>query len=434
MGPLLKRQWIITALALASTCSGASAAAEKGNHDDHSIKVGIDIHAFSTSTPLASWVDGGYSKLRFDDTENNSSGNRISVDYTGRLMPTVWARVVADYIDDAIGGADLTEAYLQWRPVPRGPNQHQLRIGAFYPPFSLENSDRAWNSPYTISFSAINTWLGEEVRPIGLEWTLRRRIGGPTSQHRIAYFASAFYGNDAAATLLFWRGWSLHDRQTRFSDRFSLLPYPAVSGGSIEYIPQRVEPIAELDSTPGVYFGAEWTLGRRARVQIAHYDNRADVNAYSHSQWGWYTNFTTLAAQVSLPGEFGFVTQWMGGKTDWISGALADGSIIAPGSIVRDDFDSSFLMLTRPVRGNGRVSIRYDTFSVTRPGSRFAGESDAGDAQTVAYKFRARGPVSIAFEWLRIRSARDLWSNAYGLPRSQTETQIRLQLSLDLEI
>jgi hypothetical protein len=433
MGPLLNRI-VAAGLAAVGICSALVANAQEGGRDDHSIKLGIDLQAFSTSTPLTSWVDGGYGKLRFDDRSETTGGSRISLDYTGRLLPTLWAKLVADYIDDARGGADVSEAYLQWKPLPHGPNQHQVRFGAFYPPLSLENSDRAWNSPYTISFSAINTWLGEEIRPIGIEWTVRRRVGGPTSQHRVAAFASAFYGNDSAATLLFWRGWSLHDRQTRLGDRFALTPFPYRNGATVEYVAQSVEPIAELDSDPGVYFGAEWTFARRARVQIAHYDNRADINAYRHSQWGWYTEFDTLGAQVSLPADIGLVTQWMGGTTDWIAGALTDGRIVSPARVVRDHFDSSFVMLTRPIRGNGRISVRYDTFDITRPDSSFFGESDAGDAQTVAYKFRARGPLSVAVEWLRIRSARDVWSNAYGLPRSESEQQLRLQLSLDLEL
>jgi hypothetical protein len=107
----------------------------------------------------------------------------------------------------------LSEAFIDWRPIPTSSNQQQVRFGAFYPPFSLENTDLGWSSPFTYSYSAINTWLGEEVRPIGAEWSLRRRLGFAGSPHELRVFASAFYGNDPAGTFLFWRGWSLHDRQ-----------------------------------------------------------------------------------------------------------------------------------------------------------------------------------------------------------------------------
>ena len=107
---------------------------------------------------------------------------------------------------------------MDWRPIPRSANQQQVRFGAFYPPFSLENGAHGWESPFTYSYSAINTWLGEEVRPLGAEWSLRRRLASTRNTQEVRVFASGFYGNDPAATLLFWRGWSLHDRQTRLND------------------------------------------------------------------------------------------------------------------------------------------------------------------------------------------------------------------------
>ncbi len=45
-------------------------------------------------------------------------------------------------------------------------------VGAFYAPISLENRTVGWDSLYSISSSAINTWLGEELRTIGLETSL----------------------------------------------------------------------------------------------------------------------------------------------------------------------------------------------------------------------------------------------------------------------
>ena len=48
-----------------------------------------------------------------------------------------------------------------------------MKAGAFFPTISLENDDIGWTSPYTLSASAINTWIGEELRTIGTEGTLR---------------------------------------------------------------------------------------------------------------------------------------------------------------------------------------------------------------------------------------------------------------------
>jgi len=384
----------------------------------------------ATSSPLEPWTGGGFSKLRFADGDTFSAGNRLFVDYNGRINPAWSVRAVADFVDDASGGADISEAYVQWRPVPDSKNQHQWRFGAFYPALSLENTDTAWMSPYTISFSAINTWLGEEIRPIGAEWSLRRRIGAPNSPHVIRFFASGFYGNDPAATLLFWRGWSLHDRQTRLNDRLSMPPFPAFGSG-VER-PQSVEPIAEIDSRPGYFAGIEWSFARLLRVQLARYDNRAEFDAFRDGQWGWKTHFDHLGLQYELPGGVGLIAQWMSGNTMWIAGARPDGSISGTGPIVSDNFDSSFVLLTRAFRDRHRVSVRFDQFSIDRPESASVPEPEDGDAITLAYRFTGMSRFTVAAEWLQIDSARDLWDRWYGLPHEQRERQFLVRMSYHL--
>ena len=220
MGTLLTRSWPAATLAAVVGCG-----------------VGVAQRATATSStstlpPVTSrprrtcarGPEGGFSKLRY--AEDGFEAFRLFGEYHGRITPTLRARVVVDYVDDASDGLGVTEAAIDWRPIPRSRNQHQLRFGAFYPSFSLENGDRGWQSPFTYSYSAINTWLGEEIRPIGAEWSVRRRFEGFRSNHEVRAFAAGFYGNDPAGTLLFWRGWSLHDRQSRLGDDLEIPPRP----------------------------------------------------------------------------------------------------------------------------------------------------------------------------------------------------------------
>ena len=211
-----------------------------------------------------------------------SSRRECSRNIAAASPNTLSATVIADYQSDASPGLDVTEAYMDWRPIPKSENQQQIRFGAFYPPLSRENADLGWQSPFTYSYSAINTWLGEEVRPIGVEWSLHRRLGFAGSPHELRAFASAFYGNDPAGTLLFWRGWSLHDRQTRLGDTLPMPPSPIFdfTGSVVGHAPQSVQPIDEIDHRPGAYAGVEWSYARRVLVQLARYDNRADPYAY----------------------------------------------------------------------------------------------------------------------------------------------------------
>ena len=58
-----------------------------------------------------------------------------------------------------------------------------VKAGAFFPTISLENDDLGWTSPYTLTPSAINSWIGEELRTIGSE-------GIAALRHRRARHAS----------------------------------------------------------------------------------------------------------------------------------------------------------------------------------------------------------------------------------------------------
>src|SRR5690606_34165211 len=127
------------------------------------------------------------------------------------------------------------------------------------------------------SFSAANSWLGEEIRPVGLEWSFKRRLRAAGAPHEIGGFAGAFYANDPAGTLLFWRGFAVHDRQTRLGDELPLAPAPVfnANGEITGYAEQQLEPFTEIDGKPGFYGGIEWRYARRALLRVGHWDNRA---------------------------------------------------------------------------------------------------------------------------------------------------------------
>jgi hypothetical protein len=402
--------------------------------DRHQWQLQVDAGYVAADTPLGSWTEGGLGKLRYAETNDGFVSSRIFAAYHGRIADKWSATVVGDYLDDASSGVDVSEAFLEWRPIPTSRNQHQVRVGAFYPPLSLENVESGWQSPFTYSYSAINTWLGEEIRPIGAEWSLRRRLGYEGSPHELRTFASAFYGNDPAGTLLFWRGWSLHDRQSRLNDTLPMPPRPVFdySGTVVGHVPQSVEPFEETDHEPGYYGGVEWRYARRVLVQLARYDNRADPYSFAHGQWGWDTAFTHLALQVSLPAQLGLVAQWASGETDWIAGARTDGTMSPFAEYVQDDFDSEFVMLTRLFGGSHRVALRYDRFETYRDEAPPELRSDEGSAWTLSYRYEHSARLQAGIEWLKIESRRDLWSFFYFVPERATETEVRAQLSYRL--
>jgi hypothetical protein len=132
VGPLLTNRRL--APAFTALLAAAAAGAETDRHD---LQLDVSAGYLSSSTDLTAWPEGGVSKLRI--TDDGLTLLRVFADYRGRLTPTLQARVIADYVDDGASGVDLVEAYIDWRPIPGSANQQQVRFGAFYPPFSLEN-------------------------------------------------------------------------------------------------------------------------------------------------------------------------------------------------------------------------------------------------------------------------------------------------------
>ena len=223
-------------------------------------------------------------------------------------------------------------------------------------------------------------------------------------------FAAGFYGNDPAGTLLFWRGWSLHDRQTRLRRR-------ARDSADAVHDERRsgLSPFAETDHRPGVYGGLEWRYARRALVQLARYDNRADPYSFSDGQWGWGTDFNHLAVQVSLPAELGLVVQWMDGATEWLTAALPNGTRLPISEYAHDEFESRFVMLTRRFGADAaaRAALRHVLDRAAGRRAR-AATATSGHAWTLSYRIEPTERFSGGVEWLRIDSQRDLWPMFYA--------------------
>ena len=76
---------------------------------------------------------------------------------------------------------------------------------------SLEHDRRVWGLTDTITPSAINSWIGEEVKVVGAEGTITHDFDGG----RLAATGGVFGYDDTSGTLLSFRGWALHDRLQR---------------------------------------------------------------------------------------------------------------------------------------------------------------------------------------------------------------------------
>jgi hypothetical protein len=418
---------------LLAVSAGSALAQESKVPARYSYVMGTDV-SFVHTSGHPSWVNGSAGKLRYDSTSDGVTISHIFTDYQLRIADTLKARVVANmYNDDIDSGIDLTEAYLEWRPLTLSRNRYRLKVGGFYPRLSFENTGPAWTSPYTISSSAINTWIGEEIRTMGAEFTYSRRLEAFGGGHTFSAYASIFGNNEPAGGLIAWKGWSLHDRQTRFNDVLPLPPLPQIQpDGVLRRQDPFFIPFMKVDGTKGNYVGLEWEKRGHFLVRAMVYDNHADPAALRNGQYAWYTEFNSLGLQASLPGDVGLIAQWMSGETIMgpdlgrFRGPEFDG--VYP---VDNAYESSFVLLTRAFDRH-RLSVRYDDFEITEADLTPLDENaEKGHAWTLAYKFQVNDNFGVVAEWLQIDTVRPAWAyNNLATSRSESQFQLSMQLRI----
>jgi hypothetical protein len=266
----------------------------------------------------ATWLDGGYGKARI-------GGNDGALDLDGGVAEAglIWSPRVtwsldgyvhAQFNEDQGNAIDLVEAFARWKSPPRDGVRFGARAGIFYPPVSLEHVDAGWSTRYTITPSAINSWIGEEVKVAGGEASAWREIGG----HELGLTLGAFGRNDLSGTILSWRGWAMHDVKAGWDTAWRL-PDGARSNLAV-FAPWQApttEPSRELDGRIGFYGRADWRAPEILSVNVEHYDNAGNLGVGEKSQFAWETRFTNLGLTLDVSPETIVVAQAMMGETLW---------------------------------------------------------------------------------------------------------------------
>jgi hypothetical protein len=415
-GSLAKAVLLTLVLAV---CTGALADAP----DRYTLRTGIDVSYIDVSGN-SSWTEGSVGKLRYDNGNEGLTISRAFADYGFQFTDTFKIKAVLEGYDDDLGSTiDFTEAYVEWRPLPRSGNRYRLKLGAFYPQISMENTLPGWSNRYTMNSSAINTWIAEEIRTVGAELSVSRRPAVFGGAHTFSLQGAVFVGNDPAGSLLAWKGWSVHDRQSRFDDELPLPPLPQIQPGMMFAAQDPyVAPFREIDDRAGYYVNGEWQLGQELRIRAMHYDNRADPTILDDGQYAWTTRFEHIGAHLSLPEGWDFLFQWMSGST--VMGPVMNGA-----HVVDTNFDSKYLLASRSFERH-RFSLRYDIFDVTEDDQTPEDDnSEEGHAWTFAYMYDYSDRMSFAAETLNIKSDHYGWAY-FGLIPTLTETQLQLSLRL----
>ncbi|HEV7605994.1 MAG TPA: hypothetical protein VGO61_01555 [Steroidobacteraceae bacterium] len=399
MGILKKRTMALSALV---ACAPMVASAAEWQLE-------LDVRALS-SDGHDSFLQNGQGKLRFDEDHQGIQLGRLRAALNQSLGEVFSAHIEASRWDaDDKNPIDLTEAYVEYRPYPHAGLRTRLRLGAFYPPMSLESRALGWQTPYTITPSAISSWIGEEIRTVGLEGQVDWL--GTRSGHRfdLQLTAAVFGWNDPAGTMLGAHGFAFSDRQTTLFGRV----------GAPQTHPEfaKKELFHEIDGRPGYYLGAQARYLDRAVLNVLHYDNRADPSAQDLAirDFAWLTKFDAAALRLETGSGWTAILQALDGTTT-----------IAPGGFwLNWKFDSQSALLAKRT-GAHMLAVRYDEFDVEFLGSSVEPGSEEGHAWTLAYSYDRGDHWHFALEWLRVESEVPARVTLLGEPPLAVESKLEL--------
>jgi hypothetical protein len=369
----------------------------------------LDMRLQAADAPTA-FIDGGLGILRYGDNRDGVQLGRarlaVSQDLGDLLTLKIDASAWGQHDRNPL---DVTEAYFQFHPYPFGDWRPRLKLGAFYAPISLENRAAGWESPYTLSSSAMDSWVAQELRTIGAEFKLEW-LGTHSGHDFNAGAVVGVYGwNEGAGVALTESGFTITDWQ---GSLFGRVGRPnGVAGAVNEY--------HEFDKRAGTYVGLDVHYLDRITVEGLHYDNHANpaIEDEVTGRYAWHTRFDTAGVRAENADGWTAIVQWMAGET-----------YVAPDEfgLLEWAFVTRYVLISKRT-GAHTLSARYDDFKVDAEQTYPEG-AQAGHALTLAYRFEPNSHWRFTLEWVRARSFEGNRAVLEGEAPFDTQSNVQLAI------
>jgi hypothetical protein len=256
-----------------------------------------------------------------------------------------------------------------------------LLAGVSNPSFSLEHGAPAWTPRYTLTPSALDTWLWEEGRVLGLrgEWW------GTARGCEVNAFAGAGWGPDEQGILLAERGWVLSDWMAGENSTI-VLPSPGAVAHEFD----------ERDGRPALYAGLDlrdpWKVGD---LRLGYYDNLGNQAVAGV----WETRYGIAGIAVQPLRGLDVVFQYLIGET--ATRATSTGATSTGAAASQYTIQALYPLVSYRWR-NHRLTVRYDDFRVVEHGGGPANLQRRGEAVTIAYLFEFWLRHRLALEYLGV--------------------------------
>ncbi|MGH8251982.1 MAG: hypothetical protein ACREVI_15035 [Steroidobacteraceae bacterium] len=332
-----------------------------------------------------SWTDHGPGKTRYGGRSTGTGFERVTrvtlaqlaIEAGATLPSDIRAEIQVNVQPDIAEGHTpwLVEALLrkEWGGHENG---FGLQAGVMNIPFSLEHIGSAWSPEFTLSASALNSWLWEEFSLAGVEaeWWHDTEHG-----LRLGALAGAGFGPDTFGRVLALRGFTMGDGLGGLNGDLAL------PNGT------RTDIFDERDDRPAAY---TWlTLGdvaERATFRIGYLDNLGD-----QSEPGvWHTRIGTAGVTLRPHPRIDVVVQYLDGKA----------RVREPAN--DSDLRAFYAMISHRYKQH-RLSVRYDEFRIDDIDGGNP-TSEEGDGVTAAwfYQWGLRHQVGLEHTWLDSRRPR----------------------------
>jgi hypothetical protein len=370
--------------------------------DDLSITGYLDARAVIAAQPQ-SWLNGGLGKFRYGGKQKFGTEGVLQADWHAADGLNFVSVLRAD--PDTPSVIDALETYARYDGAG-GDLGWSVKAGAFFPTISLENDDLGWTSPYTLTPSAINSWIGDELRTIGSEGTLRWK----NSLGTLSLIGALTCCNDEAGVLIAERGWALDDRP------FGLFERERVPDQTLRIfrapVPGRTGMFDEIDGIVGWYAGATWQMPGILKLSVTRYDNQGEPEAVSTRDQAWRTKFWNFGARTQF-GPLVLIAQQMSGYTE----------IEVRGTENSTKFQSGFLLASYDL-DDWRFSVREDLFQTRRLNATNINWNEDGNSTTGAVSWTGLDGVRLTAEIIAMHSRRGEYVPS-GLGYGRDDVQVQ---------
>lgn len=367
---------------------------------ESSFKGIIDVRAYhvDNNSKAKSYLKGDYGKFRSD------AGSGLALAQLGLQYQLSWqnnwsAIVIGNaFSDKGNSNIGLTEGYIKYKGLPSAQGwRFKSKIGVFYPEISMENVSTAWSTPYTLTTSTLNNWIGEELRNTGINFSLEKLGKATKSPHSFSVDVSLFQNNDSAGAMLTWHGWTMGSRQTLLQEKLIVQDFPA-RNETLSAQAEKSDPFIELDNRWGVHLAATWRFQSTLKVNFGHYDNHAQEGVVKNGQYTWTTAFSHVGVKYKFSPHWELIGQYIQGNTYMTSPYGV--------AVVDNDYDNAFVLIRKKWQ-KSHLAVRVEHFNVADLDDTWGdNNNESGNGVSVAYRYQLSKHSFIMAEYNWLESER----------------------------